>query len=89
MGEVQSLISLFDYLSDVHFHLKDEESRFIRVNGPMLRTHGLTHESEMIGKNVTSIFTGYFFFGFTVRDFILKIRGRPIMGTTARIFFSR
>ena len=51
MGEAQSLATLFDYLPDVYFYLKDEESRFIRVNEPMLRTHGMTHEWEMIGKN--------------------------------------
>lgn len=51
MGEAQSLVSLFDYLPDVYFYLKNDESRFIRVNQPMLRTHGLTHEREMIGKN--------------------------------------
>ena len=50
MGEAQSLATLFDYLPDVYFYLKDEKSRFIRVNEPMLRTHGMTHEGEMVGK---------------------------------------
>lgn len=51
MGEPQNLAGLFDYLPDVYFYLKDEESRFIKVNEPMLRSHGMTHESEMLGKN--------------------------------------
>lgn len=51
MEGAQALAGLFDYVPDVYFYLKDEQSRFIKVNEPMLRTHGLTHESEMLGKN--------------------------------------
>lgn len=51
MGEARSLAGLFDFIPDVYFYLKDEQSRFIKVNEPMLRTHGLKHESEMLGKN--------------------------------------
>lgn len=51
MAEAQSLAALFDYLPDVYFYLKDADSRFVKVNGPMLRAHGLAHEWEMVGKN--------------------------------------
>lgn len=51
MGEAQSLAALFDYLPDVYFYLKNADSRFVRVNESMVRTHGLTHEWEMVGKN--------------------------------------
>lgn len=51
MGEGQNLAGLFDFLSDVYFYLKDEKSCFVKVNEPMLRMHGFTHEFEMLGKN--------------------------------------
>ncbi|NOY00226.1 MAG: AraC family transcriptional regulator [Verrucomicrobia bacterium] len=78
MGEAQSLVSLFDYLPDVYFYLKNDESRFIRVNEPLLRTHGLTHEREMIGKNDFDFFLPLLAAQYIDEDRRVRESGKPL-----------
>ena len=47
----ESLIRLFDALPQTYFFLKDQDSRYIKVNRLFLENHGLSHESEAIGKS--------------------------------------
>ncbi|WP_437205697.1 helix-turn-helix domain-containing protein [Planctomicrobium sp. SH664] len=44
-------MDLFGALPDVYFFAKDRYSRFVRVNHLFLENHGLTDESEAIGKS--------------------------------------
>jgi AraC-like DNA-binding protein len=49
--QAESLMALFDSLPHTYFYAKDVQSRFIRVNHLFLENHGLSNESEAIGKN--------------------------------------
>ncbi|TWT60569.1 AraC family transcriptional regulator [Rubinisphaera italica] len=46
----ESLISLFDALPQTYFYVKDCQSRFVKVNHLFLENHGLTDESQALGK---------------------------------------
>jgi AraC-like DNA-binding protein len=46
----ESVIRLFDSLPQTYFYAKDRQSRFVKVNQLFLENHGLTSESEAIGK---------------------------------------
>lgn len=46
----ESVITLFDSLPQTYFYAKDTQSRFVKVNQLFLENHGLTNESEAIGK---------------------------------------
>ncbi len=46
----ESVMRLFDALPQTFFYAKDHDSRFVKVNQPFLDNHGLTHESQAIGK---------------------------------------
>ncbi|MHC4878418.1 MAG: helix-turn-helix domain-containing protein [Planctomycetota bacterium] len=46
----ESVISLFEYLPQTYFYAKDTESRFVKVNRPFLDNHGLTDETQALGK---------------------------------------
>lgn len=43
-------LRLFDFLPRVYLFIKDTESRFVRVNQPMLLLKALKSQSEMVGK---------------------------------------
>ena len=45
----ETVMSLFDSLPDIAFYAKDTQSRYIRVNGPCVASHGLKSEAEMLG----------------------------------------
>lgn len=47
----ESVIALFDWLPQTYFYAKDRDSRFIKVNQQFLENHGLTDETEAIGKS--------------------------------------
>lgn len=46
----ESITSLFDSLPQTYFYAKDTGSRFVRVNQQFLENHGLSEESEALGK---------------------------------------
>jgi AraC-like DNA-binding protein len=46
----ESLCQLFDSLPQTYFYAKDHESRFVKVSPLFLENHGLTSETEAIGK---------------------------------------
>lgn len=46
----ESLIALFDSLPQTYFYAKDKKSRFVKVNQIFLENHGLSEESEALGK---------------------------------------
>lgn len=46
-----SVISLFDSLPQTYFYAKDTDSRFVKVNQLFLENHGLTDESEALGRS--------------------------------------
>ena len=46
----ESVIRLFDSLPQTYFYAKDRQGRFVRVNQLFLENHGLSTESEAIGK---------------------------------------
>ncbi|MGI9470932.1 MAG: helix-turn-helix domain-containing protein [Rubripirellula sp.] len=47
----ESVIALFDSLPQTYFYAKDLESRFVRVNRLFLENHGLSSETEALGKS--------------------------------------
>lgn len=46
----KSVIALFDSLPQTYFYAKDSKSRFIKVNQLFLDNHGLSSETEALGK---------------------------------------
>lgn len=46
-----SMCALFDALPQTYFYAKDRKSRFVKVNALFLENHGLSHESEALGKS--------------------------------------
>ena len=46
-----SVLSLFDSLPQTYFYAKDTDSRFVKVNQLFLENHGLTDESEALGRS--------------------------------------
>lgn len=46
-----SVIGLFDSLPQTYFYAKDTDSRFVKVNRLFLDNHGLSEESEALGKS--------------------------------------
>jgi AraC-like DNA-binding protein len=46
----ESVIRLFDNLPQTYFYAKDLQGRFVKVNQMFLDNHGLTDESEAIGR---------------------------------------
>jgi AraC-like DNA-binding protein len=46
----EAVMRLFDSLPQTFFYAKDCHSRFVKVNQPFLENHGLTQESQAIGK---------------------------------------
>lgn len=46
----ESVIALFDSLPQTYFYAKDSHSRFVKVNQQFLENHGLTDETEALGK---------------------------------------
>lgn len=50
IGGGLQLSSLFEALPAVAFFAKDEASRFVRANGPLVRILGCRHEWEILGK---------------------------------------
>ncbi|WP_230849379.1 AraC family transcriptional regulator [Planctopirus limnophila] len=47
----ESLMSLFDSMPQTYFYAKDRNSRFVKVNHLFLEKHGLSRESEAIGRS--------------------------------------
>ncbi|WP_417747002.1 helix-turn-helix domain-containing protein [Rosistilla oblonga] len=47
---LQSLFALFDALPQTYFYAKDCDSRFVKVNAMFLENHGISCESEALGK---------------------------------------
>ena len=45
-----SVIALFDSLPQTYFYAKDTHSRFVKVNQLFLENHGLSDETEALGK---------------------------------------
>lgn len=50
LRSVTDIIRLLDWTPEVHFFAKDRDGRFMAVNRSSLDRHGLTSESEIIGK---------------------------------------
>ena len=46
----ESLIRALDALPQIYFYVKDEQSRFVKVNRLFLENHGLDDETEALGK---------------------------------------
>jgi PAS domain S-box-containing protein len=42
--------TIFDHLPEVHFWVKDEQGRFVKVNQTLLRARGLEDEDAMVGR---------------------------------------
>lgn len=49
--QARSLMQLFDTLPQTYFFAKNRESRFVAVNHMFLDNHGLTDESQALGKS--------------------------------------
>ncbi|MFY8220677.1 MAG: helix-turn-helix domain-containing protein [Pirellulales bacterium] len=49
--QAKSVMQLFDALPQTYFFAKDRESRFVAVNHMFLDNHGLSDESQAIGKS--------------------------------------
>lgn len=47
---IDSVFELFDHLPQTYFYAKDERSRFVKVSPLFLENHGLTDESQAIGR---------------------------------------
>ena len=47
---VTHILDLFEYLPGIYFYAKDTQSRFMRVNGPFLQSHGMNNLDEILGK---------------------------------------
>ncbi|MEL6106221.1 MAG: AraC family transcriptional regulator [Planctomycetota bacterium] len=47
----RSVIELFDALPQTYFYAKDTQGRFVKVNRPFLENHGLSDETEALGKS--------------------------------------
>ncbi|HEX8310495.1 MAG TPA: AraC family transcriptional regulator [Chthoniobacteraceae bacterium] len=45
-----TFLDLFDHVPEVYLFVKDRKHRFMRVSAGTLRLHGVTSESEMIGR---------------------------------------
>jgi AraC-like DNA-binding protein len=50
VAEPRTLFDLFDHLPGVYLYVKDRQHRYLKVNRSELALHGLTAESEMVGK---------------------------------------
>lgn len=50
LDDPRSILSLFDYLPNVSLFVKDLNHRFVKVNRNFLVRHGLSQESEALGK---------------------------------------
>ncbi len=50
LRSVADIVRLLDWTPEVHFFAKDRDGRFMAVNRSSLDRHGLTSESEIIGK---------------------------------------
>lgn len=54
------LEQLFDAVPDVAFFIKDADGRYVIVNESLVRRHGLTRKSQVIGKRPSDICPGDF-----------------------------
>ncbi len=71
----ESVIRLFDSLPQTYFYAKDRQSRFVKVNQLFLENHGLSDESEALGK--------------TDRDFHPPIMAEAYIAEDRRVMSSR
>lgn len=49
--QVESFLELFDSLPEVVFYVKDQQSRFVRVNPRFVQNHGFESESDLLGRS--------------------------------------
>jgi AraC-like DNA-binding protein len=73
--QARSLMRLFDVLPQTYFFAKDVEGRFVAVNHLFLDNHGLTAESQALGK--------------TDRDFHPPLLAEAYMAEDRRVMRSR
>jgi AraC-like DNA-binding protein len=51
LPHIEAIMRLFESLPHTYFYAKDSQSRFVKVNHLFLENHGLSSESEAIGKS--------------------------------------
>ncbi|HUG68461.1 MAG TPA: helix-turn-helix domain-containing protein [Pirellulaceae bacterium] len=73
------LEQLFDAVPDVAFFIKDAGGRYRTVNESLVRRHGLTSKSQVIGKRPCDICPGEFGRLPTQQDAALLRSGRPLI----------
>ncbi|MCP4189010.1 MAG: AraC family transcriptional regulator [Planctomycetaceae bacterium] len=76
----ESLIRLFDALPQTYFFLKDQNSRYIKVNQMFLENHGLAHESEAIGKSDYDLHPPLLAKAYVAEDTRVMSSGRSLVG---------
>ena len=73
------LSSLFDTAPDVAFFVKDAAGQYVAVNDSLVKRHGLTNKSEVIGKKPIDICVGEFGQVPTEQDVEVLRTGQPLV----------
>ncbi|MFK7820148.1 MAG: AraC family transcriptional regulator [Planctomycetaceae bacterium] len=77
--DIGLLETLFDYAPDVAFFVKDGDGRYIAVNQSLVKRHGLSTKSEVLGKKPIDIGDGEFGTMPTRQDEEVLTTGKPLI----------
>ncbi|HSJ02340.1 MAG: helix-turn-helix domain-containing protein [Verrucomicrobium sp.] len=86
MGDAQQFRALFDYLPDVEYFAKDEESRFVAVSRGMLRRIGAQSEEEYLGVSDAIIHPPSIAKAIREDDLQVMRTGQPIIDRVEALF---
>lgn len=73
------LEQLFDTAPDIAFFIKDADGRYVTVNESLVRRHGLTSKSQVLGKRPSDICPGEFGKVPAAQDAAVLHSGQPLV----------
>jgi len=77
--DVTVLATLFDHAPDVAFFVKDAHGRYVTVNDSLVKRHGLSAKSDVIGRRPSEICNGDFGRVPGEQDLQVLRTGRPLL----------
>ncbi|MEM9645481.1 MAG: PAS domain-containing protein, partial [Planctomycetota bacterium] len=86
---VESIVNLFDGLPQIHFYIKDHESRFMRVNHRFAENHGLSHPDDAVGLTDHDLHAPLFAKAYTEEDRRVMKSRHPMAGQVWLVIFQR
>lgn len=71
--------TLFDYMPDVVFSVKDRDGRYVAMSEACVERCGLTHKGEALGKTAADLFPRHMAERYQAQDRKVLSTGRPII----------